>query len=103
MRGVVTGHLVEIMVARSQKIKMAKFDHKQFQKGQIFKWGKGHVCIGKYIKWILKYYKMLCFLLKFSQNRPKRFFFLQDWRKAKKPNHCISRKNILKRPNGNPG
>ncbi len=49
---------------------------------------------------------MLDVLLKFSQNRPKKILFTSRLKKghekAKRPNHFISRKMFLKRPNGNP-
>ncbi len=58
-------------VAKSRKMKKAKFGHKWIQKGPK----KSHINIenlSKYIKQILKYCKMLYALLKFCQNKPQK-------------------------------
>ncbi len=86
-----------IRVARSQKIKKAKFGHKQFQKGQILKWWK-RPKKAKFSKKIYQnmskifwnYIKCCMFCCNLAKIGLKRYYFLQDWKKAKKrPNGQI--------------
>ncbi len=97
-------------VARSQKIKKAKFGHNQFQKRPNSQMVKKAKFWRKFTKNIFKNFEVCFFLLyvllKFCQNWPKKILFSSRLKKgqekAKWPNHFISRKLFQKRPNGNP-
>ncbi len=81
-------HSALLMVAMSQRI----------IKAQVFKWEKkGPINISKKN---LKFQKMLCVMLKFSKNTPKKMLF---YLRSKRTNYLISRKLCQRRPNGNPG